>query len=155
MPMPALNIMAIQDRVEKSGFSPCWDSGMLPYRPKARTREKATKPVAARMNSQPRFVVTQLSAADAPSPMAVVKIPPKMHRAAMMPKETPNTVLSTVAHPALADVISSSSSGGALTTDSFDCVLIKILATCVGGILGGDRRPRRRSSFVCVIVQSV
>ena len=62
IPMPALNIIAIQLTVLNSGFSPSLPSGIFPYRLSASHSAKITNPVAEKMNSQPtlRFDVVSI-----------------------------------------------------------------------------------------------
>src|SRR5690625_892920 len=108
MPMPALNIIAIHEIVLNSGSSPLRDSGIRPYRPNARTREKITKLVADKMMNQPRFVVTQLSALPDTVSVLSFQMPPMLQMRAMIPNAQRKTVLSIVAHPPL----TSSAEGG-------------------------------------------
>ena len=60
IPMPALNIIATQQTVLNSGFSPSAPNGIRPNRPSASHSANKTKPVAEKTNSQPRFVTTAL-----------------------------------------------------------------------------------------------
>jgi hypothetical protein len=53
MPMPALNIMAIQETVRNSGFSLSAPSGIRPYRLIASPIANTTKPLATSTNAQP------------------------------------------------------------------------------------------------------
>ena len=60
--MPAANIMATQEMVRNSGFSPSFPSGMLPNFPRASHRTKTTNSEARTMKSQPVYSMTQSSA---------------------------------------------------------------------------------------------
>lgn len=62
MPIPAANIIAIQETVRNSGFSPSRPSGMLPNLPSASQSTKTTNRDARAMNSQPVYCITQSSA---------------------------------------------------------------------------------------------
>ena len=64
MPMPALNIIAIQLTVRYSGLSPSLPSGIRPYLLTASQIAKITKAVEVRMNSQPRLSVIQFRTSD-------------------------------------------------------------------------------------------
>ena len=60
--MPAANIMATQDTVRNSGFSPSLPSGMLPNLPRASHSTKTTKREARTIKSQPVYCITQFRA---------------------------------------------------------------------------------------------
>ncbi len=60
MPMPAANIIAIQESEENSGSSSSRPSRMRPKRLKAMTRQATTKTLPAMMNSQEKLPSTQL-----------------------------------------------------------------------------------------------
>ena len=126
--MPALNIMAIHDSVENSVVSPSRASGILPYRPKASTSENATNPVAPRMNSQPKVLVTQLRRAPATSVTCSVKKMPSRQTTTIMPPETKKTVLSTVFQPRSP----SSASSAAVGKGPVYSLLIMVLTLVTG-----------------------
>lgn len=77
MPIPALNIMAIQDTVRNSGSSSSRPSGMLPNRPSAIHSTNSTKPEAASVNSHPVLVITQPSASPDADANAAVSMNPR------------------------------------------------------------------------------
>ncbi|GAA4328276.1 hypothetical protein GCM10023178_41090 [Actinomadura luteofluorescens] len=89
MPIPALNIIATHETVRNSGSSPSRPRGMRPYRLNASHSEKITKPVAARTNSQPRFVSSQSSIASAAELRPPVSAPPQITNEADSTAATP------------------------------------------------------------------
>lgn len=70
IPIPALNIIAIQETVRNSGFSPSAPSGILPYLLAASQITYTTKTVAISTNNQPVLLITQVCA----FPAAVAKL---------------------------------------------------------------------------------
>ncbi len=60
--MPAANIMATQDTVRNSGFSPSLPRGMFPNLPIASQRTKTTNREARSIKSQPVYSITQFRA---------------------------------------------------------------------------------------------
>ena len=94
--MPALNIIAIQDTVRNSGFSPSSPSGIRPYRLKARNSAKMTKPVAASTKPQPVLVTSQSSAPLAKELSESVARAPQATRANMIAAVTPKTIQSVL-----------------------------------------------------------
>src|SRR5690606_39539513 len=89
MPMPALNIMAIQDTVWNSGASPSLPSGTDPYRLKASHTAKITKPVAASTNAHPPLVTSQANPASAAAASVSVDSTPQPTKKTVMTAVTP------------------------------------------------------------------
>ena len=96
MPMPALNIIAIQLTVRYSGLSPSLPSGMRPYLLRASQIAKMTKPVAVRMNSQPRLLVIQSRTVDETDARLWGLTRPQIRNATISAAVTPNTTGSSV-----------------------------------------------------------
>ena len=92
--MPALNIIAIQLTVWKSGFSPSWPSGIRPYLLKANQNANSTKQVAEMMKSHPRLVTTQFRIVVIVPLKPVGVARPQARIAATITAVTPKTTLS-------------------------------------------------------------
>jgi hypothetical protein len=84
MPIPALNIIAIQDAVRNSGLSSSLPSLIRPKRLKARMRAKARNAAVERTNTQPNVAITQLSTSSATVPTPYVSSTPQSTNAREM-----------------------------------------------------------------------
>ncbi|GAB3355493.1 hypothetical protein GCM10027300_23950 [Modestobacter lapidis] len=96
MPIPALNIIAIQETVRNSGRSPSRPSGMRPYLLAATQITKMTNPDARTTNSQPRFSSTQASALPLVLPRFPGAMKPQATKARATTAATPKTTVSSV-----------------------------------------------------------
>src|SRR3712207_1691218 len=91
MPMPALNIIAIQDTVRNWGSSSSAPSLMRPYLLAASQMTKTTKKLAASTKSQPVFWMTQPSADEDTEPRLAVLTKPQITKPTASAAVTPNT----------------------------------------------------------------
>ena len=95
MPIPALNIIAIQDTVRNSGSSPSRPSVMLPNRLRASHSTNTTNALDVSTNSQPVFVITQVSDLPETSARLLVLAKPQTRKAMAIAAVTPKTTLSS------------------------------------------------------------
>src|SRR5512144_64077 len=112
IPMPALNIIAIQETVRNSGSSSSLPSGMVPKRPAASQITKATNAEATVTNSQPMFVTVQDSASEDAEPRLRVSAKPQTRKPTARAAVTPKTTLSTLPLVGLASSVTGCSRAG-------------------------------------------
>jgi hypothetical protein len=119
MPIPALNIIAIQETVRNSGASPSRPSGIRPYRLTASHSANTTNPLAASTNAHPPTLITPLSTADITALMDSVCSNPHAMNATTSAADDPNTHRSTPVRPsgATCGMSSGMSSGISLESD--------------------------------------
>ncbi|MDR6117188.1 hypothetical protein QE370_000372 [Aeromicrobium sp. SORGH_AS981] len=101
MPMPALNIMAIQETVRNSGFSSSSPSGTRPYLEAASHSTKRTKNDATSTKNQPVLTITQEREASEAALRPSVLTRPQTTKAMATTPVTPKTTGSILRrHPA-------------------------------------------------------
>jgi hypothetical protein len=113
MPIPALNIIAIQEMVRNSGSSSSRPSGMFPKRLSASHRTNTTKALDVSTKSQPVLRIVQASdVSDTPARESVLTNP-QMRKRTAIAAVTPKTTLSRRPAPAESPSIGWSSAGWA------------------------------------------
>ncbi len=95
MPMPAENIMAIQETPLNSGSSSSRPSGIVPYRPSASQSTKTTNPDPVSTNNQPVLSMTHVSALPEALASDGVLTKPHTRNPTAMTAVMPNTTQST------------------------------------------------------------
>src|SRR5215204_1421774 len=144
IPMPALNIIATQQMVLNSGFSPSAPNLIRPNLLNASHSANKTKPVAEKMNSQPRFVTTALRIDDITDLKPAGRTSPHVRMAATIAAVTPNTTGSDAARRV--------TPVGPTTCDP----LIRGDPSTVGGlaVLGGVASSDPTEPFVVVVTST-
>src|SRR3954449_9645881 len=142
MPMPALNIIAIQEMVRNSGASSSRPSGMRPYLLAASHRTKTTKAEARVTNSQPRLASIHVSAVPLAEPSPLGLRNPQATNATAMTAEMVKTAPSSAPLASAVRVGGSTMAGcwsvrGSGSTSSEDEVVSGPRSDRPGGAAGG------------------